>query len=193
MTRPVSTFCLIASSLTVAAPLSAIGCGPTPEQQRARTQEEFREAFANRDLDASSRELAHPKRVLVAKGPSPVVFDMREAGTVHITDLTTGQEIVAADALREQYVSVNENTGVLVGSKRVMPGPLTQGHEYGIYVDVSGGESFKSNVSLPAAPARPATIDLTPKPTTTAPASRPWNLHPFNTATQPASDDRSNP
>ena len=188
MSRRATTSCVSTLLLMIAG-----GCGPTVSQQRAQRQEDFRDAFVHRDVDSASHELSHPKNVLVAQGYSPVVFDVREASTVHVMDLTSGVEIASTAAGKEEYVSVNEQNGVLVGNRRVVAGPLPKGHEFGILLDVAGDESFKSKVVVDSKPpARLNPIDYSPK----APTTRPIDPHPFNTTTQPAEqgdDSRSHP
>jgi hypothetical protein len=154
-----ATTCLQAMLLISSAmALATTGCGPSAEeQQRAKTQEDFRDSFVRREVDGKpTQEVSHPKRVVVAQGRSPVVFQLREPAMVHVMDLTAGTEIVALDGRRDQWVSVNEDTGVLVGTQHVAPGPLSGGHEFGILLDVGGsGESFQSNVTTdPVAPPR---------------------------------------
>jgi hypothetical protein len=194
MLRRAATTCLQAIMLLSWTGIT--GCGPSAqEQQRAKAQEDFREAFVRRDVDPQSHEISHPDRVLVAQGHSPLIFDVREPAKAHVVDLTTGAEIASAEVGREQFVSVNEENGVLVGTRRVMPGPLPEGHEFGILLETSGEESFKTKIDAPAPPPRLTPIDLSPKPVP-APATRPTILHPFNTTTQPSptgNDPGSNP
>jgi hypothetical protein len=194
MPRRAATYCLHIAVLLMSgsAALLVVGCGPSAqEQQRAKAQEDFRESFARHDVDMQSEDVLHPNRVLVAQGRSPVVFGVREPVKAHVVDLTTGAELVATNVGREQFISVNEETGVLVGTQRIVSGPLPQGHEFGILVDVSGDESFKSKVTTnPVPPPRmkPFVVEP-PAPPTTKPAP----VFAPTTAPAPVGDDsRSN-
>ena len=177
--------------MSSSAVLFVASCGPSAqEQQRDKAEEDFRDGFARHEVDVQSRDVEHPSRVLVARGHSPVVFEVREPVKAHMVDLTTGAEIVATDVGRDQFVSVNEDTGVLVGNRRIVPGPLPEGHEFGILVDVSGDESFNSKITTnPVPPPRMKPfVVVPPTPPTTKPA-------PFapTTAPAPVGDDlRSN-
>jgi hypothetical protein len=186
MPRGAATSCLQTGLLISGSALMA-GCGPSAKE---KSQQDFRESFARHDVDGQTEEISHPKRVLVAQGQSPVVFSVNGPAKAHVVDLTTGAEIVALDVDRDEFVSVNETTGVLVGSRRVAPGPLLAGHQFGILVDVAGDESFKSKVIIePVPPPRMKTIvvvPVAPAPPTSKPA-------PFAPTTAPAPVDAPPP
>jgi hypothetical protein len=173
MPRRTVTTCLRAVLLmSGAVALATAGCGPSgEEQQRNQLREEFRDSFAHRDPTAAGnqQEVSHPKRVVVAQGRSPVVYDVRTPALAHVMDLTSGTELIAVNVTRDQWVSVNEENGILVGSRHILPGPLPSGHEFAILLDVGGDESYQSQAGTGAVPERPPTryeVPAAPKPTT---------------------------
>jgi hypothetical protein len=177
MPRRAATTCSRTMLLFMGSPvaLGAMNCGPSAEEkQRAKAQAEFRSAFERLDPNGEpDQRVQHPHNVLVARGRSPVVFQTRTAATVRVTDLTNGAQIAVAAADPDQWISVNEDSGVLVGRRRIVPGPLPAGHEFGIVLDVSEDESFTTRV----------TRDPMPPP----------RMKPYQPATQPVSQPPAQP
>ena len=148
MIRELSNSLMIACVATGA----AAGCR-TERADKEQAKEEFREAWARPTPEGA---LEHPKTVVVARGVSPLVFQVQEPCRVHIVDTTTGAELASAEAGKLGLVYVSEEKGAFVSGKRVSAGPLPPGHAYAISVDVEQGESFKSEKKVLTAPKAPA-------------------------------------
>ena len=99
----------------------------------------------------------HPRSVMVAEGPSPVVFQVREPSRVHVLDLTTGQEIASAMVARGEMVYVSEDSGAFAGKQRLAAGPFAPGHRYGISIDTDSTESWQTRTEILHQPPPPAT------------------------------------
>ena len=174
MPRRTATFSLHLLMLICASMVTAAsGCVPSAEeQQRAQLRQDFRESFAHHDpTSGGTQAVSHPQRIVVAQGRSPVVFDVRVPAMVHIFDLTAGAEIASAEAGRDQWVSVNQDKGVVVGGRRVLEGPLPEGHEFAIQLETANDDSFQSQGGINAAPPPPPTrYENTTQPASPAPA-----------------------
>jgi hypothetical protein len=92
---------------------------------------DFREVFPH----PITMPVEHPKATMVAQGPSPLVFQVREPSVARVIDLTTGQEITAAALGRGEMIYVSEETGVFAGKRKLAAGPFPPGHRYGISID----------------------------------------------------------
>lgn len=139
-------------SRTIACGLAA-GCaaaGATGCQSGAKTDEraDFRDAWQR----PASGAIARPQSVVVAQGPSPLVFQARQSGMIHVTDLTSGQELASGPVTPGTLVWVNEDKGVFVNDGRIRPGPLPAGHSYGIVIDIDQDNSWRSGVQAPRPP-----------------------------------------
>jgi hypothetical protein len=122
--------------------VAAAGChSGQSESEKEKAKEDFREAWAHR---APPPEASHPKSVVVAQGPSPLVYQVQEPCTVHVVDTTTGAEIATAAARKLGMVYVSEETGAFVNGERVVPGPFNHGHRYSISVDMPHDETWGS-------------------------------------------------
>ncbi len=129
--------------------LATTGGCQSATDEKAKAREDFRESWAHRTPPGVTD---HPKSVLVAKGPSPLVFQMLEPGMVHIFDTTIGQEIASAPVGRGALVYVSEQSGAFASNNRLVAGPFAPGHQYGISVDVSQDESWNSRTQTPPPP-----------------------------------------
>jgi hypothetical protein len=125
------------------------------EREKEKAKEDFREAWAHR---APPPEASHPTSVVVAQGPSPLVYQAQEPCTVHIVDTTTGAEIATAAAKKLGMVYVSEETGAFVNGDRVAPGPFNRGHRYAISVDMPHDETWGSYLKFkpPAVTSQPS-------------------------------------
>ena len=137
--------------------VAAAGChSGQSESEKEKAKEDFREAWAHR---APPPEASHPKSVVVAQGPSPLVYQVQEPCTVHIIDATTGIELVTTAAGRQALVYVSEETGAFVSGHRLAPGPFSPGHHYAISVEVGQEDSWHSRVgTVPVPPPLPPRV-----------------------------------
>lgn len=127
---------------------AAAGCH-SGQNEKEKAREDFREAWAHRTPPEAMQQ---PKAVIVAQGPSPLVYQVLEPCTVHIIDATTGAEIATAAAKKQGLVYVSEETGAFVNGDRVAPGPFNRGHRYAISVEVAQEQSWSSQRRIESAP-----------------------------------------
>ena len=120
------------------------------QSEKEKAQEDFREAWAHQ---SPSGNTSHPRSVVVAQGPSPLVYQVQEPCTVRIADTTTGAEIVTAAAKKLGMVYVSEETGAFVNGNRIVPGPFNRGHRYSISVELPDEEKWGSYVRTQPPPA----------------------------------------
>ena len=96
----------------------------------------------------SVQPVQHPTSVVVAEGPAPLVFQVREPTIAHILDMTSGLEIGSGPARRLELVYVSEKTGAFAGKVRLVAGPLPEGHRYAISVNVGSGAKWESKIKV---------------------------------------------
>jgi hypothetical protein len=152
MMKELSNSLRIACVATGTAGVALVGAGchtGQSESEKAKAREDFQEAWAHR----TPEEASHPKSMLVAQGRSPLVYQVREACTVHITDTTTGAEIVTAAGKKDGMVYVSEETGAFVNGNRVVRGPFAPGHRYAISIDTPQDEGWGSYAGRQKPPA----------------------------------------
>ena len=137
---------------------AAAGCHPKPKPEDV----ELKEAWPR----LSVQPVPHPTSVVVAEGPAPLVFQVREPTIAHVLDMTTGLEIGSAPVGRLQLVYVSETTGAFAGKIRVVAGPLPEGHRYAISVNVGSGEQWESKIEVlpPGPPASGRIIEPSTQP-----------------------------
>jgi hypothetical protein len=69
----------------------------------------------------------------VAQGKTPLVHLFDVGGPVAVMDMTTKSRLVQAEVPNGTIVRVDDRHGVTIGKQRIYPGPLAEGHEYGIF------------------------------------------------------------
>lgn len=129
-----------------------ITCGCRPNKPPLREHVELKEAWPRESVPP----VPHPTSVVVAEGPAPLVFQVREPTVAHVLDMTTGLEIGSGPVGRLQLVYVSETTGAFAGKVRLVAGPLPEGHRYAISLNVGSGEQWESKIEVlpPGPPAR---------------------------------------
>ena len=133
--------------------LTVLSAGCQQPNPHAGDLADFKEVFPH----PSPATVEHPKAVMVAEGPSPVVFQVHEPSVARVIDLTTGQEITAAALGKGEMIYVSEDTGVFAGKKKLVPGPFTPGHRYGISLDTDSGTNWQTRTESPHPAPPPAT------------------------------------
>lgn len=125
-----------------------LGCQQQPKVDR----EEMRDVWQH---PGAGGAVAHPNSVILAQGPSPVVYQVQQSGTVHIMDTTNGIELAAVTVPAGTIVWIEEDKGVFANKQKLRPGPLPGGHQYSISLDVEAADAWRTGVEAPK-PAPPA-------------------------------------
>jgi hypothetical protein len=71
----------------------------------------------------------------VTMGPAPMQQLIAAGGHLRIMDVTTGSLVLKVDIPPNSIVRIDEVTGVTIGRKNPVLGPLPAGHEYEIWLD----------------------------------------------------------
>ena len=141
---------MIACVAASAAGVVVAGCQSEQAERERKAKEDLRDAWVR---PTPVGDASHPRSVVVAQGPSPLVYQATEACTVHIVDSSTGAEIATAVARKQALVYVSEETGAFVNGERVVPGPFNRGHRYSISIDLPQENSWGSSVTRQPPPA----------------------------------------
>lgn len=120
----------------------ALGCS----QQQPAAREDLRDVWRG---SGSIGAVEHPGSVAVARGFSPLVYQVRQAGVLHVTDATSGAELASAVVQPGTIVWVDEDKGVFAGKQKLRPGPLADGHAYLMSMDVNNADEWKAGVQVP--------------------------------------------
>ncbi len=158
--KELSNSLMIACVATGAAGAAVMTAGcHSGQSEKDKAKEDFREAWSHR---TPPEDASHPKSVVVAQGPSPLVYQVNEPCTVHIVDTTTGAEITSAEVKRQGMVYLSEQTGAFVNGNRIVPGPFSPGHRYAISVDVGQEQSWSVQKKEAVPPPRLAPVTVVP-------------------------------
>ena len=138
---------LAAAALVVA--LGGVGC-------RGDREAEERAAM-NRKVDAYRRgatweeaPVALPQEpTAVVQGATPLLHLFDVGGPVAVIDLTTQARLVQTDVPNGTIVRVDDRNGVTIGKQRLFPGPLTPGHEYGIFALPATPGVMRQGIGVP--------------------------------------------
>jgi hypothetical protein len=95
--------------------------------------------------------------VTVARGFSPLVYQVQRAGRLHVSDATSGGELASAVVQPGTIVWVDEDKGVFAGKQKLRPGKLPGGHEYLMSLDVETADEWRAGVQAPRPAPPPAT------------------------------------
>ena len=90
----------------------------------------------------------------VKEGPSPLIYLVESATIVRITDTSSGEELLRMPMGARTIVSVNQETGVRVGSAIMKKGPLADGHRYAIFLESNERNTIRSGSIRPGATTR---------------------------------------
>jgi hypothetical protein len=108
----------------------------------------FSEAqYPTRKEDWQTQQIPAPIRsdAPIKTGRPPLVYMTEAAGTIRVSDITTGQELVSPlEVPARTLISVNTGMGVSIGGASVRRGPLADDHEYGIYLVDPGNNTFRT-------------------------------------------------
>ena len=159
----IATLCII----TPAALL--VGCAQQPKQ--AATRDEMREAWQH---PGSTGTVAHPSSITVAQGLSPLVYQVRQTGRLHVSDSTTGTELASALVQPGTIIWVEEDKGIFANKQNLRPGPLPAGHPYSMSLDIEAADDWRAGVQAPRPAPLPATRPA--EPPTIEKISRPGSL-----------------
>ena len=87
--------------------------------------------------------------VCVVQGPTPLVHIFDVGGPIRVVDLTAQHPLVALEVKDRTLVRVDDRNGVVIGAATVVPGPLTPGHQYGIYADPQTDNVLRHGIGPP--------------------------------------------
>ena len=128
----------IFASLTVATAVAITGgCGSDGSEAERQRQAEVDRKVVQLQRSAKWEEtpVSLPQeQTAVAQGKTPLVHLFDVGGQIAVMDMTTKSRLVQADIPNGTIVRVDDRHGVTVGRQRLFPGPLAEGHEYGIFV-----------------------------------------------------------
>jgi len=79
-----------------------------------------------------------PKPVRTDK--APIVYLLPAGGSLRVVDKTAGMDLAVTQAEARSILRVDDLTGVTLGQKTLLKGPLTPGHEYEVYL-TTGAEN----------------------------------------------------
>jgi len=127
------------------------GCAQ-PKQPVNR--EEMREVWQH---PGSSGTVARPSSVTVAQGPSPLVYQVQQAGRLHVTDATSGAELATALVQPGTIVWADEDRGIFANKQKLRSGPLPGGHPYSMSLDIEAADDWRAGVQAPRPARLPAT------------------------------------
>ena len=128
--------------------IAVIGC----RQSKSLQPDQQEEARAVWQSSTANGAVEHPRSVMVARGPSPLVYQAQQSAVAHISDSTTGREIAALPVSRGSLLWVDESKGVYCDGRILRPGPMPGGHAYTISLDLEQNESWRTSVQTPKPP-----------------------------------------
>lgn len=133
-----------------ASPALAAGCQRQTfsEQEKADIRESWH--------PGSSPQVAHPQSAVLAQGPAPLLYRAEESGTIRVTD-SAGAALASAAVNRGSIVRLDPETGIFVDERRLRPGPLPQGRQFNIVMDLQAGNQWQSRIEAPKPAPPPAT------------------------------------
>lgn len=140
-------FCLI---------IAACACGAGCQPRQTFSEQEKKDIHDSWN-PGSSPAVVTPQSSVLIEGPAPLLYAAREAGTIHVTDSGSGAWLATANVTRGTMIRIDPEDGILIGERRVQPGPLTAGHRYGIVLDLNPGTDWQSRVEAPKPKPPPAT------------------------------------
>ncbi len=85
----------------------------------------------------------------VHEGPAPLVYMLPGGGSVRVVDKTSGQEILSDVVAGRTIIRIDNAKGVFLGGKALLPGPLSDGHLYAIYLTSKTPSSVRHSVQSP--------------------------------------------
>jgi len=141
----------IALASATCAPL-LIGCSQPAREPQYSAQD--KQLFWR--PDQSTPAVSHPDSVLLAKGPAPLVYQVQQPGDVTVTDLTSGKQLARASVRPGTIVWVDQDHGVSAGEDHLRPGPLPDGHTYGISVATDTTDSWRTGAGVVRPPRQQA-------------------------------------
>jgi hypothetical protein len=125
-----------------------LGCQQRPQVDR----EEMREVWQH---PGAGGAVAHPNSVIVAQGASPLLYQVQQAGTLHVTDTTNGSELATTVVQPGTIVWIDQDKGIFANKQKLRPGQLPGGHQYSISFDLETADAWRTGVEAPR-PAPPA-------------------------------------
>jgi hypothetical protein len=135
------------SAIIILAGAGVMGCHPQP-QMKAHEAPATQPSYVG---DVRQVPLAAPAQSLpVQEGAPPLAYRVESSGTVRVVDETSGATIASSPLNAGEFVAVTQGSGVVLGGEKLVKGPLPDGHRYGIYVDHSTGNLYRSGAIVPA-------------------------------------------
>ena len=149
--------------LSILAPLAiatllAIACGCGGDRPAAERQAEIDRKVAELQRGAKWEQtpVSLPQEpTAVAQGKTPLVHLFDVGGPVAVMDLTTKSRLVQADVPNGTIVRIDDRHGVTIGKQRLYPGPLAEGHEYGIFALPATPGVIRQGIGAPGDAPRP--------------------------------------
>lgn len=132
--------------------LVALLLGCQQQQKQKVDREDLRDVWNH---PGAGGAVVHPNSVTVAQGPSPLLYQVQQSGTLHVTDTTNGNELATTIVQPGTIVWIDEDKGVFANKEKLRPGPLPGGHQYSISFDVEAADAWQTGVEAPK-PAPPA-------------------------------------
>ena len=136
--------------LLIALPLGAAlvfaGCKSSAKQAADEQYPTSRPAPLN--MEERTLSLAQSS-VAVAQGPAPLLYIFDTPASIRVIDLTSGQQLAAANVQARTLVRVDDVKGVTIGADNIAPGRLTPGHQYAIYSDPTTPNTISHGVGRP--------------------------------------------
>jgi len=88
---------------------------------------------------------AKPVRV----GMPPIVYLLPASGSLRVVDTTAGAEIAVTAAESRSILRIDDLTGVTIGKRTLLKGPLPPDHEYAIYLSTGSESEVRHGVTSP--------------------------------------------
>ncbi len=86
----------------------------------------------------------------VREGSAPLVYLLPAGGSLRVVDTTAGAELAATAAESRSILRIDDLTGITIGKRTLLKGPLPPGHVYEIYLSTGSANEVRQGVSSPA-------------------------------------------
>jgi hypothetical protein len=86
---------------------------------------------------------------LIKQGLPPLVYMSESAATLKFTDMDADTDLASTEVTPRQFISIDAQTGIRVGSSVVVAGPLRPEHRYGIWLEPDRNNSIRTTTIQP--------------------------------------------
>ncbi len=86
----------------------------------------------------------------VREGSAPLVYLLPATGSLRVVDATVGAELAATAAESRSILRIDNLTGITIGKRTLLKGPLPPDHVYEIYLSTGSTNEVRQDLSSPA-------------------------------------------